>query len=644
MRNYISFHERLSQLYLDKFVVATLLSLLKVLLFRNLLVASVDANKGLAERACNAANDAANIQIRFSQQINLLVQHFVSAAANSFNLLLQLTITVAKNLIIFYIELYLGTYACLFTALLKGSLHLLTGAVAAITDALNDAVNGAISDIQKALGGLSNAVNSIISAATKVKAFFTGASSPLIDDSFNKVNLTLSGLHSINVSHAWVDDLTRLNDNIPNFDNLTNVTNAFIGEPFSAVLKELEGLLGNNNFSLQLRPLSTSTNITVCDPAEIGPVFAEINRAVSKVCVSIMAGLGAFFVLLLLVLAYKEHRKWARFEELIETVADHPASTPNTLNVFSSFVLYRINRLGFAYKDEVVWLFSYVFLEASSLFLLFGLTGLLTVLLQYLVLKALKAGLRKISGFLDALTVDFNHYVDGLNGSILLEESSLNGGVLHSVRQATGGFNSTIASFMGELQEALNATFGGTVFMDPVNAVVYCTIGRKIDKIEEGLGWISTNMEIALPTVPSLDFENIKGSNLGNVASEMLQKTVVLFEKSLKAELLISAAFVGAWILQIFIGLAILFYRRSREIPPLHENLFHIDVGDVGPPRPLTEKQRTDYSYPFVDPYAVRDPSSSKYSENLGKMPLTEERSFLSSRALLDTGPREAPP
>lgn len=643
MRNYLGLYERLSQLYLDRAVAAVVLSLLKLLLFRNLVVATVDANKDLAERACDAVNDAVNIQNHFSRQINLLVQHFITAAANAFNLLLQLIITVAKNLTIFYIELYLGTYTCLFTAMLKGSLDLLTEAVSAITDALNVAVNAAIEDIQRALGGLSDAVNSVISAADKVRAFFAGSSNSLINDSFKTVNLTLSGLHSINISHAFVDELTRLNDNIPNFDNLTNITNTFIEKPFSAILKELAALVGTGNFSLKLRPLSETANTTACNPTGIEPVFDEINRAVSTTFTYIVAGLCGFLVLLLLLLAYKEHRKWSRFEELIETVAEHPTSTPNTLNVFSSFFLYRLNKVNFAYKDEATWLFSYTFLTSSALMLLIGVTGFMTVLLQYIVLRVLKSGLKKLPLLLAAISADIAEYVDGINDSILSEQASLNGGVLGSVRSATGKLNSTLTDFMGELQHALNSTFGGTVFMDPVNAVVYCTIGRKVDKIEEGLGWISDNLELTLPTVPALDFGNLKDTALGNSASEALQKTVSLFERSLKVELLISAAFVGIWALQLFIGLAILLYRRSREIPPLPGNFYPVDVETVGPPRPLTEEQRRAYSYPFVDPYSEKDPSSSKYSEKLEDRLTSDKSTNLSSRALLETGPREGP-
>src|SRR6202044_36747 len=91
--------------------------------------------------------------------------------------------------------------------------------------------------------------------------------------------------------------------------------------------------------------------------------------------------------------------------------------------------------------------------------------------------------------------------------------SDINKEVFGWVNTTTGAINDTLNTFVSEMSDALNTTFGGTPLYDPIKEVLNCLIGLKIAAVQKGLTWVSDNAQVNFPHLPNDTF------SLGAIAS-----------------------------------------------------------------------------------------------------------------------------
>jgi hypothetical protein len=301
-------------------------------------------------------------------------------------------------------------------------------------------------------------------------------------------------------------------------------------------------------------------------------------------------------------------------------------SVNNILNIYDNKVIYYLHKWKIIRTNEGLWLFSYVTTPASRMILLVGSSGLLMVLLQYIILLRLQ-GMTKVfsKSFMnngeypqavEKATLD---YVNQTNIMIQTQCDELNVELFGNIKQVSLSINSTLNTFWTDLNSTINTIFAHTPFQKPIDTVVYCTIGRKVLKFEQGLTWINNHLSITFPSVNKTDFKDVdkfltnKQPSVASYIEKGAKEIIDIQKKALKLELIVSLIFMGIWVLQIFIGVAILVAKLSiKKIQSgdilkseLSTKPNTISLDDISSPLPLTNEQKRIYGYALSNPHDV---------------------------------------
>ncbi|KAM9886916.1 hypothetical protein OXX79_013935, partial [Metschnikowia pulcherrima] len=135
------------------------------------------------------------------EQMSRLTSSVVKTMAQNVHVLVAksvyLAAAVAKSIVSLLLELYLGTLTCLITALVKGTLELVSDILEDITNAVQTAINAVLKDFNSALSGLSSVINTVTTAVNAVESLFTSSDKSSVSNNISKVNLTVASLTSI---------------------------------------------------------------------------------------------------------------------------------------------------------------------------------------------------------------------------------------------------------------------------------------------------------------------------------------------------------------------------------------------------------------------------------------------------------------
>lgn len=553
--------------------------------------------------------------------------------------MLMTIITIIKLLIVFYIDIFLGTYICILTAAIGGTVDFALDSTQLVLKSANETIISVSEDIQDGLNGLLKVINTLLSGVDKVKSFFTNQETDPTEY-VDKVNLSIKALQNIRIPNSVLTDIDNFKDKVPDFNELQN-TSKLVSKPFEIITQELNELAHFKNITLDQLKLASTPPVNFCSNSlDIDKFYSNLAKKVqftSNIIIIVLLIMAMFAIASLVIV---EYFKWRKSQRMInEILADKNQEsyfvlTRNIMNKYNSSLIYYIERfvtIPPSRKDNLYWLLSYITTSYSLTVLIIGLAGLFTVMLQFIILqiilKSFKSLTTELTGFKTQIITLMDNatssYIKETNSYIGSQQKLMNDELFGNIRTASTSVNSTINDFLMKMNTTINSVFANTPFSKPVNTLVYCTIGRKLIKIEQGLTWIVENLSISLPQLPknlTEDFmTNYSKDNHGihkltdNVTSGI---TLLLdtYKKSLLIELYISSAILGIWILQIIIGLTLIWYRSFKNCKA-HKPEKIQGEPTIGNPKPLTTEQRKEYGYPHIDPFNEKvDASSSIYS------------------------------
>lgn len=123
------------------------------------------------------------------------------------------------------------------------------------------------------------------------------------------------------------------------------------------------------------------------------------------------------------------------------------------------------------------------------------------------------------------------------------------------------------------MNDGLEEVFGGTILLDPIMTVVFCTIGIKIESVQKGLTWVHDNAKVSLPLFPDDTFsmgaeESVSGDSeletfLASSSSATTDGVTSAVENvtdwlrdNLKEEALISTGILLVYVIVVLMGVA----------------------------------------------------------------------------------------
>lgn len=588
-RTFLSKWELVSQAWLAPSVLAIMLSIIKLGLFVSSLEHSLLGLRNSAETLCENTNDywnnLTNIPNRIEMAVKATVAVFMSYIVVLLKQLLALIISVLISVISFIVEIYLGTLTCLCTALVKGAVECVAEVLRLLTEALQLAVNSVLKEFNSAMGKFSDIINSALLGVNAVKSLFGSSgqnpSSSLLT-AVQNVNLTISSLKNVSIPTSYIDKIEAFADEIPSFESVLSNVTSLLTLPLHVLELEIKNALVN--FSL-ISKNNTSKSIIASKDAylpfchALDVVYADalnVTSTAQKVVIVVLAITAFLLAVISVALEYSRASKRA-------TLFRNLALEREPIYIGNKIEEYKLgfwNKLFTRLLPYQKWIVAFAFSRNLLNCLLIAGIGYLSVGLQYAILMTAKKELKQLKGIFSGYTsAPAFHFVDDVQNSIDGLVDELNNALFFSVKKASLDLLSNMLTFQTETNKTLSSVFEGTPFAAPIRVIVYCTLGRKIEEVEDGLKWIITNLAIPTPQLRSEIKTLIEPGDLttdsGAIQKRLSQLSAHLYDnynrtekrflKALTVELIVCSAFVGIWLLYAAVGAILLWNKRQHS-------------------------------------------------------------------------------
>ncbi|KAH8677529.1 hypothetical protein BX600DRAFT_130603 [Xylariales sp. PMI_506] len=534
---YLGLQARLSQVWLNRWTVLLLLILARVLILLSSLNDDLADAQTEALAACTKVEDVgsamASMPHYLSVGVNKLAASGITDAVHGLMTVLDLILTGVQELILFVINMMTSTYTCLIAAAVHGGLNVSAEVITKTTDAMNEVIQGIGGDISTVVSSFTSTLTSTYnSIANTVDGLISLPTLPTINlssdlDKLKNVSINTSG---------FVSDLDNLNDKLPTFSQVQNFTANAVALPFDLVKQALNDSYGNWQFDQSVFPVAQKQALSFCsDNSVLVDFFNELFVIADKAKIAAIAILCILAVLACVPMAWWELRTWRhqrQYRELFQArkkdetdfmaMSAHPFTSKIGIKV-ADFILGNKshtaigseNRRFSEHREMLVrWCIAYGSTIPALFVLSLAIAGFFSCLCQYIILAAIQkevpALASAVGNFANEVVSTLEQVSEGwandANGVITGYQGDINNDVLGYVVNATSAVNNTLNTFTDLLSEALTTVFNDTILMDPIQEVVFCLIGLKVQSVEKGLTWVHDNAHVTLPLFPNDTF------------------------------------------------------------------------------------------------------------------------------------------
>ena len=525
---YLGLRARLSQVWVNRWTVLLLLVLIRVVLLIAQLASNTGDAKDKALAACTKVEDIgssmASMPHYLSVGVNDIAATGIEKAVHAMVDILDLILDGVEGMILFYINFLTATYTCLLTAMIHGTLDVVGNVTEVATSGFNDIVQKAAKEIDNLSGDLESGINKLVGSIESTIIGHLTPDVPKVDFSSPVKELEDFKLNP----EDFVKDVRKLNDEIPDFEQVQNMTKAAVSIPFNLVKKALNDSYGNYQFNRSVFPLARTEKLTFCsDNDTINNFFTKLYETIHKAKITFIVVLIVLALLAIIPMTMLEIYKWRRqqkyarlanenhFDSMdVVYIANHPHSASFGIKIASYF----------KGKRQVVarWCVAYATSPTALFVLSLAIAGFFSCFCQYLLLKAVQkevpaiatevgdfAGevVNKLQNVSEQWAFDANHVIGGLSDDI-------NNDVLGYVVNATDAVNNTINTFVNTMNKGLDEVFGGTILLAPIQTVLHCVIGIKLESLQGGLTWVHDHAHVTLPLFDNNTFSLGASSSL----------------------------------------------------------------------------------------------------------------------------------
>ncbi|CAI6097145.1 unnamed protein product [Clonostachys chloroleuca] len=644
---YLGLRSRLSQIWINRWTILLLLVLVRVVILIGQLNSNVDDAKDKALSACTKVEDLGSAMASMPHYLSLGVNNMaatgIEKAVDAMLVMLDLLMTGVEAMIYFFISFMVGTYTCLLTALVHGALDVVASVTEDATKAFNTVIDSATGEIQTISGGLEKTLNDITKG---IEDSIFGSILPEIPT----VNFTepINKLKSFDIkADDFVKDVRKLNDDIPTFDEVQNMTKEAIAIPFNFVRKALNDSYGNYKFNRDVFPLAQKEKLTFCSNNDsLNGFFDGLFSLIAKAKIIFIVVLSLLAIAAIAPMAWLEIKRWRMQQRHAKLIDENRYDSMDVVYISSRSLTSTLGiKFGsrFTGKRQILarWCFAYATSTPALFVLSLAIAGFFSCLCQVIMLQAVKnevpALAQEVGLFADNVVSSINsvseEWATDANGIIKGLNSDINDDVLSYVTNATSAVNKTINVFMDTMDDGLQTVFNGTVLLDPIKTVIHCVIGLKIESLQKGLTWVHDNSKITLPLFANDTFslgakESLNGdSDLNSFlaspssvttdeVSGAVQKVTDWMHRNIIQEALISLGILLAYIIVVLIGVtrALAGMAMRGEARPGVESHYNEDdeaQNTQGRSHDHQQGQKNQYQHRWQDDGITSDPSDS---------------------------------
>ncbi|KAI2634409.1 hypothetical protein GGS26DRAFT_581862 [Hypomontagnella submonticulosa] len=505
---YLGLGSRLSQIWFNRWTVLLLLVLVNFLLTLGSLNDNLADAKVKALSACTKVEDVgsamASMPHYLSVGVNRLTASGITEAVQALLKVLDMILTGVEQLILFVIGMMTDTYMCLISMVVHGGLNVSSLVITKTTEAMNDAIDGVAQAINAAAGG---AIESLTNGIGNILPRLDIPPKPEVAGDIKAIAAKLSNVN-IN-STGFVSDLDALNKNLPDFDDVKNLTATAVSIPFNLIREQIDKAYGNWAFNDSVFPLAKKEALSFCsDNSVINDFFEGLYGIAYTAKVVAIVVLMILAIAVCVPMAYMEIRRWRRAQVCSEDAYDdmdlvYMVSRPSS----SRFGYWIASKFSEKRRLLVRWCIAYATSLPALFVLSLALAAFFSCFCQYLLLKAIEKEIPELADqvgdFANQVVSTLNNvsqkWADDANGVITSFSTEINDDILGKVTNATSAVNNTLNTFTSEIDKGLTTVFGDTIFKDLAATTVRCLIGLKIEAVQKGLTWVHDNAHINFP-------------------------------------------------------------------------------------------------------------------------------------------------
>ncbi|KAF5096012.1 hypothetical protein D0Z00_002924 [Geotrichum galactomycetum] len=543
---YIGVRARLSQVWINYYTIFIILVIIKLVLFRISLSSSLKTAEKYTMSSCrsseNIGSSAASVPHYMAVGANQLISRGLTQTRQGLIEMLFLSLTILEQLLLFVINMLVGTYVCLLTVAINTTANTAINATESVINFVDKSLTTVVDGIETGVSALEKAINTVSSAFNSIASAFTENDSKSI---VSNVSLSVSSLKNLSIPSSINNKLEDLRSKIIDYDDVKNATSKVVSIPFNLIKTELNNTLMAKKiaFNVSAIHIPAQQKISFCSQGSgISDFYTQLQEGVDMLAKVFVILLAVTAIAVCIPIAYNEIKQWrwlkecaadAREIDQTRLESEHTAAAAAGVGTFSNpisnqridyieviqaashkwvtwFQLLAARQFSELTKKTLAkWWIEYVLYPPALMVLALGLGGILVVIAQFIIFNQVKDSLPAFENGINQATVNtLGDVQEGIvlwanttNVQIKSAQDDINDDLLGWVHSATGSVNDTLTVFSTTMNQELNRTFGQTPFYEGISGVIYCVIGSKIDAIQKGINWVHQNSQVSLPLV-----------------------------------------------------------------------------------------------------------------------------------------------
>ncbi|KAH7025283.1 uncharacterized protein B0I36DRAFT_232212, partial [Microdochium trichocladiopsis] len=548
--------------------LATILALTYLIPLSFTVEREIDEAEARASVACLKAEAIGSTVISMphylSQGVNSLtaegITHSVRAIASSLDLILD----GMEQLLLFVFHSMTDTYVCLLLMAVHGGLNITISAMEEFRSLYQDATTGSLQAVEESVAATNQGIDS-------VNAFLSKGSNTVNGDVQQLPHLNIADeLESIRNTHIdmgpILSDLDSLQQRIPDFATVRNITDTVLTSPFRAVRTELDQTLRNWVFDQKELFVPDKQSFVFCsNDTTFTDLFQKQRNQIrsARIVLMLIPITMFYFVVLEVIFQYYVHSRNLRVAEVL--------TESSKLQRALAAVSLSVTKFR---ASERSWSGN------ASAFLLIGLSGLMGCAFATLFLRtaeddalelreAIEIRAEEVSASLHETSTLWANSANSAMGRL---NENITGQLQDQIRRVTVGLNTTVTTFSDQLQQALTSAFGDSILRDVVQQALRCLIGTKIDAVQNGLRWVNDQVSVDFPPLPQdvfsvgvsmaqtgLDHTMLSGGDIimDNIISAIMYVTDKV-RRDISTHAIISSILLLVYLVLLLVDMAIL--------------------------------------------------------------------------------------
>ncbi|KAJ2478690.1 plasma membrane fusion protein prm1 [Coemansia sp. RSA 2131] len=506
-----------------------------------------DSAKRLATEAaltlnygCSSVDTAANAIVNAPSTAALATITMVETAAENavaaLGRSLNKIITMLRDLIVWVLKLYIGTFICFATLIVKTALTMISEAGRILTEKLEVAVNEVVGDLQNVASTIADGVENV---ANDVANFFTGNK-----DGEKKVDFNTDSIKeklTITIPTDWTDSVANVANMIPTEDQIFGNITQLIDVPFGMLRSLVTGAFAGIHVNIADDVhLVTDKKANICVHPMGQDTINELGISAARImhiCGMVLVGVAVGIILFKALWSMREESRFRRrLVAFRSDLVDYRAPVskrelhekPATREEMDLFVLPGQPMLQ-RFTDFVVkkhgdtertaawrWWLHYVWHPPAIACFVAGAFGLAAIIVQIQAINAMRREfIPKLAqeldnfqndalneGILGGARTDAINTAANVNSHIESAEKGMTDSLFGPLTEGTSNINDTLNEFVGTYIGGIRDVFGGSPLQDPIEGIVNCTLTKNIQSIQKILTFINDfTDDIQLPRV-----------------------------------------------------------------------------------------------------------------------------------------------